>query len=512
MKRFKEEKTLMYYESTRSKDIKATPAEAILQGLSDDGGLFVAREIGDTKLKIEELANDDYFTLAGKVLGIFLQNEDGGFSEKEITQCVKDAYSGKFATDEITPLVKLQDAYVLELFNGPTSAFKDVALQILPHFTKVALSKTNIKEDILILTATSGDTGKAALEGFKDVDRTNICVFYPNDGVSKVQEMQMATQEGKNVAVCSINGNFDDAQSGVKEIFTDNEIKEDLKKQGILLSSANSINVGRLVPQVVYYFYAYIKLVQNGSISIGDKVNYVVPTGNFGDILAGYYAKLIGLPVGKLVCASNENNVLYNFLTTGTYDKNREFLKTISPSMDILISSNLERLLYYIADKDNGYVAELMEDLTRNGKYELKQELFAKIQSQFKAGYADDEETQQTIAKIFEKDGYLLDPHTAVAYKVLMDELSVGELADETNVVLATASPYKFSKAVMESFGDVKADVDEFEQMKQLQEKTNISIPTKLADLQNKTVLHDSVIDKEEMKAYVLAKAKEFKK
>lgn len=486
------------YESTRDKLVSKKASEAILQGLSEDGGLFVLRELTSLNIDVESLMDCDYMEIATKVLGLFLND----FSEEEVRQCVNKAYTNKFSEREITPLVSLSDAYVLELFHGPTSAFKDVALSILPQFTQTALTKNEMKEDILILTATSGDTGKAALEGFKDVDRTKIVIFYPNGGVSKVQETQMITQEGKNTGVCAIDGNFDDAQSGVKQIFLDEEFKQQLLENNIKLSSANSINIGRLIPQMVYYFYAYKTLVKQGKITCGDKINYVVPTGNFGNILAGYYAKQLGLPVNKLVCAANDNNVLYDFLTTGTYNKNRDFLKTISPSMDILISSNLERLLYYVSDCDNEYVKELMTSLNTTGSYTVNESVFNKLQESFSAGYATNKETQQTICDIYKKDNYLMDPHTAVAYKVLLQQKD----EEHVSVVLSTASPYKFTNSVYEALHG-PTDKDEFTLMKLLHEETEVAIPSNLQGLDTKEVLHEDSIEKETMKSYVFDKA-----
>lgn len=489
-----------FYESTRDKNIKMKASEAILQGLSNEGGLFVYRDLAGTSLDISKLVKKDYYQIAIEVLKLFLHD----FSEEEIKQCVYQAYQDKFLKEEITPLVELSDGYILELFNGPTSAFKDVGLSMLPQLIKTALAKVAIKEDILILTATSGDTGKAALEGFKDVDRTKIMVFYPNHGVSTIQEAQMRTQKGQNTKVCAIEGNFDDAQSGIKSIFVDEAFKAELKAKGLRLSSANSINIGRLIPQMVYYVYGYIKLVTMGKIKMGEEVNFIVPTGNFGNILAGYYAKQIGLPVHKLVCASNENNVLYDFLQNGTYDRNRGFLKTISPSMDILISSNLERLLYYVSGNDNEYVNALMNDLSSKGKYTIKKEMLDQIQKDFACGYASNEDTKKTIKKIYEKDGYLLDPHTAVAYKVLLDTVDT----DHKNIVLSTASPYKFTKSVYDSLYNT-SDEDEFTLMKSLYEKTSVSIPKNLCDLEKQMILHSDVIEKNEMREYVLKKVDE---
>lgn len=491
------------YESTRDKEVSKKASEAILQGLSEDGGLFVLRDLHTLNIEIESLLDCDYMEIASKVLGLFLND----FSQEEVMKCVHDAYTNKFSQEEITPLVSLKDAHVLELFHGPTSAFKDVALSILPQFTKTALGKNEMKEDILILTATSGDTGKAALEGYKDVDRTKILVFYPSGGVSKVQETQMITQEGFNTGVCAIDGNFDDAQNGVKQIFLDEEFKQMMLDKNIRLSSANSINIGRLIPQMVYYFYAYKTLVKQGKINCGEKINFVVPTGNFGNILAGYYAKQLGLPINKLVCAANDNNVLFDFLTTGTYDKNREFLKTISPSMDILISSNLERLLYYVSDCDNEYVKSLMEELNTTGKYSVKASILEKLKESFETGFSTDEETKQTIAKVYKEEKYLMDPHTAVAYKVLLDNKD----EKHVSVVLSTASPYKFTNAVYEALHGA-TDEDEFKLMELLHDETKVEIPENLQGLEDKLILHRDNIKKVDMMTYINHKAGELNK
>ncbi|AME08973.1 MULTISPECIES: threonine synthase [Gemella] len=486
----------MIYESTRDINKKISPSEAILQGLSEEGGLFVLRDLGKNKLDLKGLVGKNYYEIAEEVLKLFVD-----FSRQEIKDCVNNAYRGKFSDENITPLVKLSDGYILELFNGPTSAFKDIGLSLLPQLTKTALTKVKDKNDILILTATSGDTGKAALEGFKDVTGTKIMVFYPDDGVSTVQKMQMQTQEGKNTKVCAIYGNFDDAQSGIKELFTDEELKKQLLEKNIKLSSANSINIGRLIPQIVYYIVAYVDLIKEQKITVGEKINFIVPTGNFGNILAGYYAERIGLPINKLICASNSNNVLHDFLTTGIYNKNREFLKTISPSMDILISSNLERLIYYMSGCDNKYVDKLMEDLKETGCYKVNDDILRKITDKFQSGFADDNTTKKIIKDIYKKDGYLLDTHTAVAYKVLLDNPD----KEHINVVLSTASPYKFTESVYSAINGI-SDKDEFELMKELNKKTQVSIPENLKDLDKKEIRHKDVIKKEDMKKYILEK------
>ena len=477
----------MNYISTRNKNIVKNDKVALLQGLSEDGGLFVLENFKD-KIDLEKLLNKSYTEIALEVLKLFFS-----FDEKKLKSVIEKAYS-KFSTSKVTPLVELKKSYILELFHGPTSAFKDVALTLLPHLIQLALEGTN--QEILVLTATSGDTGKAALEGFKDIAQTEIIVFYPKNGVSKVQELQMRTQEGKNTKVCAIEGNFDDAQTGVKNIFLDENLQKKLGDKKF--SSANSINIGRLTPQIVYYIVSYVELVKNNKIKMGDKINFVVPTGNFGDILAGYYAKKLGLPVNKFICASNNNNVLYDFLTTGTYDRNREFLKTISPSMDILISSNLERLLYDLSGADDKYIKSLMEDLNKNGKYQVNDEILKKIKEQFGAGYATDEETAKTIKKVWEEEKYLLDPHTAVAYKVMLEQ----NLSEPT-VVLSTASPYKFCASVANALLNIH-DEDEFVLMQKLYETTKIEIPENLKNLKSKEILHSDIIKKEEMPEYVL--------
>jgi len=357
------------YESTRNLNIKSTASKAVLKGIADDGGLYIMRDLEKKALDIRILLGKSYIQIAEIILVLMLDD----FPLEKIKECVQKAYTKKFSTDEIAPVIKVGDDYITELFHGPTSAFKDMALSILPHLITAAYEMNDIQGDVIILTATSGDTGKAALEGFKDVKGTKIIVFYPDGGVSQVQKSQMVTQEGSNTYVCAIRGNFDDAQSGVKKIFMNEKLIDDLANNNKMFSSANSINVGRLAPQIVYYFYSYMKLVENESIKSGDKVNFSVPTGNFGNILAGYYAKTLGLPVNKLICASNENNVLYDFIKTGVYDRNRELYKTITPSMDILVSSNLERLLYFISGKNNELINKLMGELSKNGKYEVNE-------------------------------------------------------------------------------------------------------------------------------------------
>lgn len=489
---------MILYESTRNKDITATPSQALIRGLAPDGGLYVLRNLGEVKPVLNEILKKDYFGMASEILSIFLPD----YSSNDIENAVSAAYSDKFDDNKIVPLKKVGNNFILELFHGPTSAFKDMALQILPHLLTKAKKLNGNENETVILTATSGDTGKAALEGFKDVEGTKIIVFYPHNGVSKVQKAQMVTQEGKNVFVCGINGNFDDAQTGVKKIFSDKNVIDLLKGHKMEFSSANSINIGRLSPQVVYYFYAYKQLVDSREIKIGDKINFTVPTGNFGDILAGYYAKMLGLPINKLICASNCNNVLFDFIRSGTYDKNRLFEKTISPSMDILLSSNLERFLYYISECDNDIVSSLMNDVNKKGIYTVSEKLQNNIESILSAGWADDAETKKTINRYFTDYGYLADTHTGVALKVA-DEYMANTDEKTKSVVLSTASPFKFSTSVYESiFGEYYDD--EFNIMQALSEKTKYTIPDPLFSLKNKKTKHESVVEKDNMKQFVL--------
>ena len=493
------------YESTRNKQLTSTASQAVLSGIAGDGGLFVMRELDEISLNVRELIQCDYPEMAQRILGRLLPD----IPAEEMAACVQNAY-GSFDTPEVTPLVKVGRNWVLELFHGPTCAFKDVALQILPHFMTAAKKLNRDSRETVILTATSGDTGKAALEGFKDVVGTKIIVFYPESGVSAVQKAQMVTQEGKNTYVCGIRGDFDDAQTGVKRIFADEGIINTLKGNNQSFSSANSINIGRLAPQVVYYFYAYKRLLEQGAISLGDKVNFVVPTGNFGDIFAGKIAKMLGLPVNRLICAANSNNVLFDFITTGKYDRKRELKKTISPSMDILVSSNLERLLYYVSGKDNSLVAKLMRALNDEGEYTIPAFMHKEILKDFSVGYANDAMAMEAIARCWNKYGYLLDTHTGVAMSVLRDyHLSTAD--DTPAVVLSTASPYKFSNSVFEAiFGSKERSElgSEYEIMAALEQKTGVGIPRSLAELQAKPVRHSSVCDRDKMSSFVLNAAK----
>ena len=478
----------MYYQSTRGASCTAAPSQAVLQGLAPDGGLYTLPDFGAIALDWKDTLKLEILPMAARILSALLPDYEN------MEELVQRAYRGKFQTEDLTPLVPVGNRYVLELFRGPTSAFKDVALSMLPQLMMAA--RKDGEDEILILTATSGDTGKAALEGFHDVPGIRILVFYPEQGVSAVQKAQMVTQQGGNVGVCAIRGNFDDAQSGVKQAFT----HTDLRGTGVRLSSANSINIGRLAPQVVYYFKAYADLCRMGRIACGDLVDFVVPTGNFGDILAGYIAKKLGLPVGKLVCASNANRVLTDFLQTGIYDRRRPFHKTSSPSMDILISSNLERLLFDVT-QDTGKVARYMKDLEEKGYYQVEPEVLERLQAQFSAGCCDEEQTQQTIAKLWKEQHYLADPHTAVAWNVA-EQLP----SHAPTVVLSTASPFKFPAAVLRAIGGAP-EQDEFATMETLSRATGVEIPKNLAGLREKPVLHHDVIDREQIMEYVRKKA-----
>lgn len=485
----------MKYISTRSDKYVYESAEAIKMGIAPDGGLFVPEKIPCvTKDEIEGFANLTYPELAKKILSLYLTD----YTDDELSECVKGAYeSGKFESDAVAPLHKLDEKVsVLELWHGPTCAFKDMALQILPHFLVKAIKKTGEDRDVIILVATSGDTGKAALEGFKDVKNTKIQVFYPVCGVSKIQKLQMATQDGSNVSVISVDGNFDDAQTGVKKIFGNEECINEATDLGYVFSSANSINWGRLVPQIVYYFYAYATLVKNGEIKCGDKINIVVPTGNFGNILAAYYAKEMGLFVDRLICASNSNNVLTDFIKTGAYDRNRKFETTISPSMDILISSNLERLLFHMSKGDFKLVKEYMTLLSTDGKYSVNSEIFDKIKSVFSADCCDDCGTKKTIRDTFEKYGYTIDTHTAVA-KNVYDKFEAENKSDTKTVIASTANPYKFNKAVLEAICDTPLPEGEFELIDLLCEKSKLPVPKSLSGLKSKFIRFNTVCGKD---------------
>ena len=486
----------MKYISTRGNNQELTAAEAIIQGLAEDGGLFVPESMPKVNMAfIEGLENLSYQQRAVKVLSQFLTD----YTQAEIEGCVERAYGDqKFDDEAIAPVNMLKNVSVLELWHGPTSAFKDMALQLLPQLLSTALKKTKAKNEVMILVATSGDTGKAALEGFKDVPQTKIMVFYPDNGVSRIQRLQMVTQQGGNVAVTAVKGNFDDAQSGVKEIFSDKAFNAQLNEKGVSLSSANSINWGRLVPQIVYYFSAYADLLKAGKIKAGDQISFVVPTGNFGDILAGFYAREMGLPVKKLVCASNANNVLTDFLNTGIYDRNRDFYKTISPSMDILISSNLERLLYHITN-DTAKVAGWMKELAETGKYDVGAEVLARIKGIFAADWSNDAATKAMIAKEYQQEKYVADPHTAVAWNAFE------KMADKENVVIvSTASPYKFNESVLTALSKDIAGKNEFQLLDELAAINSFAIPEGLGNLKNAEIRHNQVVNKSEMTKAVL--------
>ncbi len=487
----------LQYKSTRNSNVTVTASEAILKGLADDGGLFVPVEIPKLSIPFFELKEMNYQETAYAVMSRFLTD----FTEEELKSCIEKAYDNKFDTEEIAPLVKVDDTYYLELFHGATIAFKDMALSILPHLLTTSARKNHVENEIVILAATSGDTGKAAMAGFADVEGTRIIVFYPKDGVSKVQELQMVTQKGSNVDVVAIHGNFDNAQSGVKAMFEDKELARELEKKGYQFSSANSINIGRLIPQVVYYVYAYAKLLKNEEIQEGEKINVVVPTGNFGNILAAYYAKQMGVPVNKLICASNENKVLFDFFRTGTYDRNREFMLTTSPSMDILISSNLERLIYLIAGSDADKNASFMKELKEKGSYEITEEMKEKLED-FDAGYASEIRTKETIHEIYEKTGYVIDTHTAVAAHVCK------EYKERTNdrtkcVVASTASPYKFVKSVMTAIDEEYGDREELDLLPELQKVSCTGMPEAVKEILDAQILHKIECDTDKMEETV---------
>ena len=485
------------YNSTRSNGTPVKASEAILKGLSDDGGLFVPDRIPALDKSLKELSGLTYKEVAYEVMKLFLTD----FTEEELKQCIKNAYDRKFDTEVIAPLVEAEGAYYLELFHGATIAFKDMALSILPHLLITSAKKNQVKNEIVILTATSGDTGKAALAGFAGVKGTKIIVFYPKHGVSPIQEKQMVTQKGDNTCVIGITGNFDDAQTGVKKLFGDKELAAEMDKAGYQFSSANSINIGRLVPQIVYYVYAYAQLLKEGRIADGEAINVVVPTGNFGNILAAFYAKNMGLPIKKLICASNDNKVLYDFFETGVYDRNREFVLTTSPSMDILISSNLERLIYRIAGNDAEKNAALMAALSGQGKYEITAEMKEKL-ADFYGNYATEKETAATIKELYEETGYVIDTHTAVAATVYNKYKA--QTKDEAKTVIAsTASPFKFTRSVMEAIDEKYAAMDDFALVDELSKLANVKVPNAIEEIRTAPVLHDRVCDKEEMKAVV---------
>lgn len=485
------------YSSTRNGEPKFTASQAILKGLADDGGLFVPDHIPALSCSMRDLSGKSYQEVAYEVMKLFFTD----FTEEELKNCIERAYDSKFDTEEIAPLVEAEGTYYLELFHGATIAFKDMALSILPHLMITSAKKNHVENEIVILTATSGDTGKAALAGFAGVQGTRIIVFYPKNGVSPIQEKQMVTQEGDNTLVVGIHGNFDDAQTGVKALFNDKELAEEMAAAGLQFSSANSINIGRLVPQVVYYVYAYAKLLEEGKLTDGQRMNVVVPTGNFGNILAAYYAKQMGVPIGRLICASNENKVLYDFFANGKYDRNREFVLTSSPSMDILISSNLERLIYRIAGEDAARNAQLMEQLVRTGSYEITEQMKEEL-ADFYGNYASEEETADRIRAMYENTGYVLDTHTAVASAVY--QKYVEDTKDETVTVIAsTASPFKFPRNVMNAIDGRYDTMTDFELVDELSRISNVEVPEAVVKIRTAPVIHDHVCDKTEMKQVV---------
>ena len=482
------------YQSTRGGETGVTASQAILKGLADDGGLFMPTFIPKLDKTMEELAGMTYQETAYEVMKLFLTD----YTEEELKNCIARAYDSKFDTEEIAPLAKVSGAYYLELYHGSTIAFKDMALSILPHFMTTAAKKNQVKNKIVVLTATSGDTGKAALAGFADVKGTRIIVFYPKNGVSPIQEKQMVTQKGDNTFVVGIHGNFDQAQTGVKKMFSDAALAKEMDAAGYQFSSANSINIGRLVPQIVYYVYAYAKLYANGVIAKDEPVNVVVPTGNFGNILAAFYAKNMGIPIAKLICASNENKVLYDFFSTGTYDKNREFMLTSSPSMDILISSNLERLIYRIAGNDAEKNAALMRELTTTGKYEITPEMRAQLKD-FYGNYTSEAETAEVIRALYEKTGYVIDTHTAVAAGVYGKYKKDTGDVDTKTVIASTASPFKFTRSVMDAIDHKYDSMSDFELVDELSRIANVAVPQAIEEIRNAKVLHDTVCEVDEM-------------
>ena len=487
----------LLYKSTRDAEKTVTASQAILKGLADDGGLFVPVSIPKLPVSLGELKEMTYQETAYTVMKEVLTD----FTEEELKSCIAKAYNSKFDTEEIAPLAKVEDAYYLELFHGATIAFKDMALSILPHLLTTSAKKNQVKNEIVILTATSGDTGKAALAGFADVEGTKIIVFYPKNGVSHVQELQMVTQKGDNTSVVAIHGNFDNAQSGVKAMFENKELEKELNEAGYQFSSANSINIGRLVPQVVYYVYAYAKLLQNEEIAEDEEINVVVPTGNFGNILAAYYAKNMGIPIAKLICASNENKVLYDFFQTGTYDRNREFVLTTSPSMDILISSNLERLIYKISGEDARKDTDLMTELKTKGSYAITGEMKANL-ADFAAGYATEEQVAKTIHDIYEDTGYVMDTHTAVAatvYKAYREDSK----DDRKTVIASTASPYKFAGSVMSAIDPKYKGQDDFKLIEELQKVSGTEIPNAIKEIMNAEIRHNTECDVDQMEQTV---------
>ncbi len=485
----------LMFKSTRNEQNSVTASQAIVKGIADDGGLFIPEKIPKIDFKIEDIVDWGYQELAYNVLKLILSD----FTKEELEYCINGAYDEKFDTNIIAPLKSVKDVFFLELFHGKTLAFKDMALSILPYLLKIAARKNGVDEEIVILTATSGDTGKAALEGFADVDGTKIIVFFPEDGVSPVQKRQMITQKGKNTFVAGIKGNFDDAQTGVKKIFADKSFSDELKEKGYIFSSANSINIGRLAPQIVYYFYSYAQMLKSGNIKAGDKINFTVPTGNFGNILAGFYAEKMGLPINRLVCASNENKVLYDFFKTGKYDVNRKFIVTVSPSMDILISSNLERFLYHMCE-DAGKTRQLMDSLNKNGNYKFD------IENEYiSAEYADVSETFKAIKNLYDETGYIMDTHTAVAYAAY-NKYKNNSNDDTKNVIVSTASPFKFAKDVCFALNDEYKDIDPFDALKILAKLNKSEVPAAIKNIDKREILHKDIIEKDGLKDFIISR------
>lgn len=487
----------MIYKSTRGSNREVTASQAILKGLSEDQGLFVPAVIPKLPLSIEELSRMDYKEIAYIVMKEYLTD----FTKEELKDCIEKAYDEKFDTKEIAPLVHADNAYYLELFHGKTIAFKDMALSILPYLLTVSAKKNKVTNEIVILTATSGDTGKAALAGFAGVEGTKIIVFYPKDGVSPIQERQMITQTGDNTHVIAVRGNFDHCQTGVKEIFSNEKLRREVEKSGYQFSSANSINIGRLIPQIVYYVYAYCCLYKKGHIEKDEKINIVVPTGNFGNILAAYYGKKMGLPIDKLLCASNENKVLYDFFQTGLYNKNREFKLTSSPSMDILISSNLERLIYLLGGEDPKKNMNYMETLRKKGEYKITDEMKRNLED-FYAGYSKEEDTFEAIRSLYKKTGYVIDTHTGVGTHVYNEY--VKETGDKkTTIISSTASPYKFTRHVMEAIDKKYEGLDDFALADELEKLSGVSIPYAIEEIRTAPVLHNTVCEVKDMEKAV---------
>lgn len=485
------------YKSTRGKDDFVTASQAIIKGIAENGGLYVPSEIPKLECNLKTLLSMNFRELAYFIVHKFFPD----FQESDLKNFINKAYDNKFDNDHITPLVEKSDGFFLELFHGPTLAFKDVALSLLPYLLKGAAEKEGIHKKIVILTATSGDTGKAALQAFSGVQGIDIIVFYPRDGVSQIQKLQMLTQQGTNTFVVGVEGNFDDAQTGVKSIFNEAALNKKMESNNMIFSSANSINIGRLVPQIVYYFYSYLTLLREGRINENEKINFVVPTGNFGNILAGYYAKKMGLPVKKLICASNENNVLTDFINTGVYDKNRPFKVTSSPSMDILVSSNLERFIYEICDKDENTVANLMEQLKTQGRYEISDDMREKM-ADFYGGFANEEQTFRTIKELFRNEGYVIDTHTAVAYEVYKQyKDKTGDLSK--TVILSTASPFKFTKNVCDAIDIYEPGMDDFQCADKLSKAACIKMPEQIKNLKSMKILHNRICTKYAMKETV---------